>query len=398
MQSKTIINLLSNEVSRHFIETHILSPSEKVALLADKHPETDVRTASTLISLYQKASIKLPEHYTKRAALNQKAYEQCTSERVAAFKAEFMNVRGKTVLNLCGGLGVDDLFFARSGAQVISCEKDPSIHELAQYNLGLFRERSVERKLTDGITYLETAPDMDILYLDPDRRPHAGKVFRLEDCEPNVMKYLSLFLSKAREVWLKLSPMADIHYLERSLGCVNRVAVISWQEEVKEILISCSSAADKPAVERYAVRLTRQETQMFKHTGEITAPVYSAQGKYLLEPDKSIIKSNLSASYAASLKRNMMGPNTHFYLSEDIPESFQGRVFEIKTQMPYKPKLIKAYLKEHGIRKADITIRNLRETTEQLRRRFQLSQSGTNYLCFATDAAGNAWMFDVKPV
>ncbi len=398
MQSKTIINLLNNENSRHFIGEHIKDSITELALSASKYPEIDIKAASQLISLYQKAKIKLPEHYKLMAALNKKSYEQCTSERVAEYKSRFMKVEGKEIVNLSGGLGVDDLAFARFASKVESCELDEDIHALASFNKDLYGYTHYQRFFTDGIEFIKQHKPVDIIYVDPDRRPNASRVFKLEDCEPDILSHLNLLMEKGSEVWIKLSPMADITYLERILPNMTKIAVIGWQEEVKEILVCCTKYLSVMRVERYAIRLTPKSDQIFKQGDTANSAIFDNEGNYLYEPDNTIIKAGLSEEYAEFLGLSPLGPQTHFYISDKLIDEFQGRVFKVMHRLSYKPKLITEYLKRNGIDRADITVRNFRETSSELSARFKIKQTGGNCLCFANDHQKQAWMYHVMPL
>ena len=398
MQSKTIINLLNNENSRHFIGEHIKDSVTELALRATKYPEIDIKAASQLISLYQKAKIKLPEHYKLMAALNKKSYEQCTSERVAEYKSRFMNVEGKEIVNLSGGLGVDDLAFAKLASKVESCELDEDIHALASFNKDLYGYTHYHRFFTDGTEFIKQHKPVDIIYVDPDRRPNASRVFKLEDCEPDILSHMNLFMEKGSEVWIKLSPMADITYLERILPNITKIAVIGWQEEVKEILVCCTKYRSVTNVERYAIRLTPKSDQIYKQSDIAISGVFVNEGNYLYEPDNTIIKAGLSAEYAEFLGLSRLGPQTHFYISNKLKDEFQGRVFKIIQRLAYKPKFIAEYLKQNAMARADITVRNFRETSAELSLRFKLKQTGENYLCFANDHQKQAWMYHVMPL
>lgn len=396
MQSKTIINLLSNENSRHFIREHIKDSVETLALSARKYPEIDIKASAQLISLYQKAKIKLPEHYKLLAAFNAKSYEQCSSERVAEFKSRFMEVSGKQIINLSGGLGVDDIAFSHLAKKVESCETDIEIHNLAVFNKQLFACSNLNRIFGDGIEYTIQHEKVDIIYADPDRRPGASKVFRLEDCQPDILANVKMLHGKTEELWLKLSPMADLSYLEKSLPNISKIAVIGWQEEVKELLVCCKNVASPKSIEKFAIRLTPTSDQIFKGGEELIVSSFNNDGVYLFEPDKTIIKAGLSANYANSLGLSILGPQTHFYVSDQYRNNFQGRVFEIVEKMAYKPRIISAYLKDNKIDRADITIRNFRETTAEIRERFKLKQTGGHYLCFANDHTKQSWMYHLR--
>lgn len=397
MQSKTIIDLLSNETVTKFIGQHLNDDVKKLALSAKKYTNIDIKAISTLISLYQKAKLKLPEHYKMLAAFNAKSYEQSTSEAVATYKAGIMKIENKKIINLTGGIGIDDWAMAKFASKIDSCEIDEDIHNMAEYNVGLFKNSNIKRHLTDGIEFIKNHPKTDIIYIDPDRRPNSSRVFRLEDSEPDILSNMELLLEKADEVWMKLSPMADITYLEKTLPFANKLYVIALLGEVKEILVCCSKT-EKSEKKLGAVNIGAQKTTVFEKGKNPVQVGYRNTGKYLYEPNRAIIKAGHSNDYAFSINLKMLSSNSHFFISDELKDDFDGRTFEIIEQAEYKPKLLKTYFEEHKIKQANITTRNFRETAEELKKRYKLKDGGSIYLCFTIDNEGKSWFFNCRQI
>ena len=395
MQSKTIIDLLSNETFRKFIGLHLKEDVKKLALNAKKYTGIDIKAASALISLYQKAELKLPEHYKALAALNNKSYEQSTSEAVAKYKAQIMQIENKCIINITGGLGIDDWAMANYALKIDSCETDVVIHNVGVYNSNLFNNTNITRHFIDGIAFVKNYDPVNIIYADPDRRPNSGRMFRLEDSEPDVLSNMPLLLGKASEVWIKISPMADISYLQRSFPSLNKLYVIAWLGEVKEILICCTKIKTDE-IKTVAVNITPKQIYTYEKPKIVILPRYNNFGKYLYEPNRAIIKAGLSAEYSQTTGLPMLSSKSNFFISDKRYIPFQGRAFEIIERIHYKPRFIETYLKTQKIVQANITIRNFRETTEQLRKRFGLKDGGNDYLCFTTDTAGESWLFHCK--
>jgi hypothetical protein len=397
VQIKTILDLLGNEISRQFIGEHLKDDVKKLALDAGKYINMDIKAIAGLISLYQKAEIKLPEHYKKLAALTPKSYEQSTSEAVAKFKASLLKLEEKHVVNITGGLGIDDWAMSEYASKIDSCEIDSEIHQLAEFNLHLFRKTNIVRHFVDGIDYLKSIDSTDIIYADPDRRPDAAKVFRLEDSEPNILNNISDLLNKAKQVWIKISPMADLTYLINALPDVKQIYVIAHLGEVKELLVCCEKtniSSKTPAIPQVdAVNIGNHTADIFAGRNPQGQPSYSNSGNFLYEPNKAIIKAGLSKDYCEFINANMLAANSHLFVSDHKIENVFGRTFIIKERIAYKPKLIKAFFNTNSIKKANVTIRNFRETTAQLRERFKLNDGGEDYLFFTTDQDQNAWMF-----
>lgn len=397
MQSKTIINLLCNETITNFIGQRINDDVKKMALEAKKYADIDFKALLTLISLYQKAELKLPEHYKKRAALNAKSYEQSTSETIANYKANIMLLTNKRVINVTGGIGIDDWAMAKYASHIDSCEIDEDIHQMAVYNIDLFKNKNIERHLLDGIEFVKNSNKTDIIYIDPDRRPNASRVFRIEDSQPNVLKNIKMLLEKADEVWMKISPMADITYLKISIPSIQKLYVIAWLGEVKEILICCSKKEihDKKVI---AVNVGSKKTTVFENQEKSKTVFFGNYGKYLYEPNRAIIKAGLGAQYASYMDLAMISKNSYFYISDIFKPDFDGRTFEIIEQLLYKPKTIKTYFEKNGIKQANITTRNFRETPEALKSRFKLKDGGNTTLCFTLDNEGQSWLFHCNQI
>jgi len=397
VQSKTIIDLLSNETTRQFIGLHLRDDVKRLALEANKYPGINVRASCDIIQLLQKASLKLPEHYKALAAFNAKSYEQCTSEAVAIFKASIMGIDGKHIVNISGGIGIDDWAMAKYAQKIDSCETDADIHSMAVFNTLLFNTNIITRHLVDGINYIKDHQKTDIIYADPDRRPDSGRIFRLEDSEPNVLSHLELLTNKADKIWLKVSPMADLNYLEKSIPNIAHIYVIALAGEVKEILISFDNRIKKEK-KVVAVNIGAMETSIYEKRREISAVTYNNTGRFIYEPNRSIIKAGLSSDYADYCELDMLAPESNFFISNKKLETFQGRTFEVIERLLYKPRKIKSYLDQEKITQANITIRNFRETTEQLRLRLKLKDGGKETLCFTTDKNGEAWCFHCRAV
>jgi len=60
------------------------------------------------------------------------ALEQCSSEQTAAYKSRLL--RGKTLVDLTGGMGVDTFAFAQNVEQVIHVEKQAELSEISRHN------------------------------------------------------------------------------------------------------------------------------------------------------------------------------------------------------------------------------------------------------------------------
>ncbi|MCC6720657.1 MAG: hypothetical protein IT243_00530 [Bacteroidia bacterium] len=395
MQNNTIINLLRNDEISKFIGLHINDDAKMLAFDAKKNKDIDLKSVASLISLYQKAKKKLPEHYNVKAALNKKGFEQCTSEMVAIAKSKIINTANKNIINITGGLGVDDWAFSKNANQIISCDIDEEVNSLAKYNLELFEIKNVKRLLTDGIEYIDNIEKTDIIYADPDRRTTFNKAFRLEDCKPDVLNNINILLKKSDELWIKVSPIADISYLIRKVPQICKIYVIALYGEIKEILICCS----KKIIKNHkitAINIEDDNIYEFSESEDLCMPTYNNDGKYLYDPCKSISKASLAINYARRLQLNLISDKSNLYISDSLVENFQGKKFEIISKQLYKPDLIKKYLRANKISMANITSRNFFEKAEDLWKRYKLKTGGNDFLYFTTDYENLKWMYHCK--
>lgn len=395
MQSKTIINLLRNEATSKFIGLHIDEDAKKLVLDAKSYKDFDIKTIASLINLYRKAKTKLPEHYRLKAALNLKSFEQCTSEKVAIYKASIMDIENKNILNITGGLGVDDWAFSKKALKIISCENDEDINELASYNIELFGLKNVKRILAEGIDFVEKNDKTDIIYADPDRRLGAKKQFRLEDCSPDILHHFDKLLDKAEYLWIKVSPMADLTYLKRKLKDIKKIYAIALYGELKEILICCKKN-NETSPETIAVNIENDKVYEFKNSFQTPKNNLNSDGKYLYEPCKSIVKAELTNQYSSAQELDLISEKSNLYISNSLKENFQGKVFEILSKQLYKPKEIIKYLKQNEIKYANITSKNFYEKAEELWDRYKLKTGGNDYLYFTTDYKNQKLMFHCK--
>lgn len=260
--------------------------------------------------------------------------EQCTDERVAAFNASAAgSVKGKKVLDLTFGLGIDAFAFARAGASVTGVERYIEAVEAGRHNaaiLGL----DVRVVCDDALDFLQQAvmhgESFDLIYLDPARRDsHGGRVYNFADCEPR----LDLVLEKARQltdaVLVKGSPMVDVSYIFTYLSNVKHVWAVGLNGECKEVLVLFGKGGEQMVS---AVDIG--------HTDSCLNQPWSSNRRVVLEPGE--LKEGLLLSVAtAAMEKAQPWQALHerwpelqsaargLFVSAELPEGFPGRVLRI---------------------------------------------------------------------
>ena len=318
--------------------------------------------------------------------------EQCSSELTARYKAEIVE-SGKSkaesrMVDLTGGYGVDTYFLSEQFAQTDYVEQNEELCRIAAHNFSLpFREGvgvgSISVHNSTAENFLQTAGLYDLIFLDPARRDsHGGKVFRLEDCTPNVVELLPTLLahltSKGR-IMLKLSPMLD---LTQALSRLSPLAshfswnihVVAVKNEVKEVLLVSGGTGQITAVDLakkdQAFLFTREEEQccqMVHGTCE--------NGQWLYEPNAAILKAGAYKLVGERFGLSKLDVNTHLYASTTLREDFPGRVWQVKGEsQESKGKSGK------NLSQANILVRNYPLTPEQLKKKLHLRDGGTTYI------------------
>lgn len=311
--------------------------------------------------------------------------EQCSSEETAAFKRSllaglFPDGVG-TLCDLTCGLGVDSLAFSGIARRVISYERSSALAGAAERNFNRLGVSNIEVR-NEEVGPGSGLPECDVIFADPARRDGAGrKVFRLEDCSPDIRPMLPMLLGKAGTVLLKLSPMADISLVAAELGeCLEEVHIVSLRSEVKELL--CLLRRGHTGIYTVTAReLGCPETFSFTPQQEREAEaVYAGEpqpGQLLLEPRAALMKSGAYKLISSRLGVSKLAPSTHLYLSDKAPgELFKAfRIVEIR---PFGGQAAKALGKLYP--DAEVSARNLPLGSEELRRRMGVCGGGRYHI------------------
>ena len=217
-------------------------------------------------------------------------------------------------------------------AQVDYVERDPRLAAVVAYNLAQLKIENVAVHATEALQFLKATPHhYDWLYLDPARRDTASrKLFRLADCEPDVVKLLPLLLHKADRILLKTSPMLDIEQAVQELGQVRRLWVLALDNEVKEVLYELGP---QPAIdpERYAVNLRRdgsqQEFRLNRAREARAVPRYAEAQQYLYEPNAAVLKAGAFRSVGTAFELLKLHQHSHLYTSGTLQNGISGAHF-----------------------------------------------------------------------
>lgn len=370
------------QVVQDFINQNISANITQLALQKNPFPEANWNLILHQIAAKQKAATKLPSwfqtpniYYPSKVSV-----EQTSSEKTACYKSD--SISGNTLLDLSGGFGVDDFYFAKRFQNVTHCEIDTNLSEIVQHNFEQLGISNIECISGDSeVTLAKLNKSFDWLYIDPSRRNETkGKVFMLKDCLPNVPEQLDFYFRFSSNIMMKTAPILDITAGLSELRNVKAIHIVALENEVKELLwLIEKDWIGNPIIT--AVNLTKDKTVTFSFEWNSAAVAeYGEPETYLYEPNAAIMKSGGFDWISAQFKLKKLHPHSHLYTADNLIE-FPGRVFTIDQVVPYN----KAAMKPLVNQKANITVRNFPDTVENIRKKWKINDGGNCYSFFTTD-------------
>lgn len=431
-----------------FILAHEADDLARLALSRDRYAAEveDFDMALTTLEVRRKLRLKVPEWYAVPSLRYpfRLSGEQCSSAETASYKAAVTSVAGGRIADLTGGLGVDSWAFSKVAAAVLYNEMKPELAAAAEHN---FRELGVENvtvrncRLEPGnVGEVLDGFEPDIIFLDPARRSEDGrKVFRLEDCQPDVLKLLPELFSAAPLILLKLSPMADITLVCKQLQGVKEVHVVAADGECKELLLMLERGHEGKyvtniyengstlLVDQVQGDVVDQVQGIFGRGGisgggpgpvtmpqntlrgtpggpgprDINAPgpksvwtrskvddVWTRPKVSLFEPGKALLKAG-AFDLPCRFGLEKIGRHTHLYTGQ-VPDELKpfGKVYEILETVPLNNRSIREIGKRYP--QASVTARNIPLTSDQLRKKLGVKDGGTIHIFgLHSDAEGN---------
>jgi hypothetical protein len=363
-----------------------------VAKLQKRHGDF-FAMAATQHELQSKALKKIPTFIKAGCILDKRAYEQCTSEDVAIWKANYF--KSKNLLSLTGGFGVDDWAWAKTGCNVTSVDTNNDLNCLVAYNaekLGV----DINRQTMSAETYLEmhSIDGFDLIYIDPDRRDGQIRISnRVDLFSPNIFELIEKYPSKN---WLiKLSPMVDSEFLSHEIKKKLSFYSIVHKNEVKELLVLIENGIPTAPPFKEMVHIEGNEYRYFSDF-KFDLEVNHGKQMYFFEPNAGVF--NLKLNRVLHNDQSIVALNeqhTFFRTSMIFPKEL-GRTFKIISENDLiggLNKIAKILREKYSIHEASITARECRIGTEEIRKTLKLKESDHTYLMVTKIGNEfNAWL------
>ena len=299
--------------------------------------------------------------------------EQCSSELAARYKASLVESQNGTepveshFVDLTGGYGVDTYFLSENFVHTDYVEQNAELCRIAEHNFSI-QKSAISIQNCTAEDFLTSAGQYDLIFLDPARRDsHGGKVFRLEDCTPNVVELLPTLLQHGKRILLKLSPMLDLTQAIKELSAVSlqwSVYVVAIKNEVKEVLLLSGGSGQITAID------LDKKDQAFvfskEEEGKANFKYQISNFKFIYEPNAAILKAGAYKLIAERFGLSKLDVNTHLYGSEELVPNFPGRVWKI--------------VEKQDLKQANVLCRNYPLTPEALKKKLHLRDGGTAFV------------------
>ena len=377
------LRILNAEIQA-FIDNNIGKSISKLALQKNPFQEVDWISILNQIEAKTKAKEKLPTWFSTENIIypSKISIEQTSSEKTAAYKASIIS--GESLIDLTGGFGVDDFYFAKKIKTVAHCEINPELSNLVKHNFEQLDVSNITCYAGDSLaTLFSLNSKWDWIYIDPSRRNDTkGKVFMLKDCLPNVPENIDFYFTHSNAVLIKTAPILDISAGLSELKHVKTIHIVALENEVKELLWELhKDYSGNINIKTVNILKDKTETFDFVLNENSKFPNLSLPQKYLYEPNSAIMKSGGFDEVSSFYNLNKLHKHSHLYTSTALI-SFPGRVFEIQNTFPYNKTEMKSYLEKS---QANITTRNFPDSVETIRKKWKIKDGGNVYCFFTTD-------------
>jgi hypothetical protein len=336
---------------------------------------------------WQKSKDKLPLWHTTNGIIFPPKInlEQCSSEKTAKYKSEFY--KGEIGIDLTGGFGIDTYFFSQNFDTFYYIEPNKELLDIVTHNFNLLGVSNVSIIHSTAENFIQNFnKKVDFIFIDPSRRDENNrKLSAFKDTQPDIFNLIPQLQNISNILLIKASPMLDIKQAIHELEFVNHVKIIAVENECKELLfeLNFQQKENDPTIIAVDINNDSIKEFTFKYSEEraISANISNIE-TYLYEPSAAIIKAGAFKNVCKNYSLKKLHPNTHLYTSNELIENFQGRIFKINHICSYKKDEVLSLLEN---KKANVSIRNFKDSPELVKKKLSLKDGGDKYLFACTN-------------
>ena len=283
--------------------------------------------------------------------------EQATRPEIAAHHAQRLRAAGaRRVFDLGCGIGSDARACAAAGLAVVAVDLDPATAAIARANL----DPPATVVCADAETLLlDALSPGDAIFCDPARRTDRGRLWQVADFRPS-WGWVTALLDGRRPVGVKLGPGLPHSFIPGGV----EAQWVTHRHDVVEVTLWAGPGAVPD--QRSAFHWPDQQL-----VTDPTAPALGVRppGRYLYEPDGSVIRSGGMAQVGAALGAALLDPDIAYLTADELTPTPWATTFAVQEVLPFDVKIIKAYLRTRGIGRLEIKKRGVEVDPAALRRR-----------------------------
>ncbi|GAB2472649.1 class I SAM-dependent methyltransferase [Luteococcus sediminum] len=288
--------------------------------------------------------------------------EQATRPVVSRWRAERLRSEGVTrVVDLGCGIGADSLACLEVGLDVVAVELDPVTAEHARANLSGARVIEGDAVALASELLAGAGPET-CAFVDPARRTERGRTWDVAAFTPPWAFVMDLLAGRHSTV-VKLGPGVPRNLVPGEVEAL-------WMADGHDV-VECSLWKTPQAKAGRAALLLPQGLRVEAAGRELDV---AAPGRHLIEANGAVTRAG--ALDALSEGTWLLDAEVA-YLSSDEPVTHPGATcFEVLDELPFNPKVLKAWVREHRVGTLEIKKRAVDVDPAQLRK--QLQPKGPN--------------------
>ena len=292
--------------------------------------------------------------------------EQATRSQVAAWHATRFKANGiASITDLGAGIGSDSLGFLIAGLAVTAIESHPDSHAALEHNLKSHAAATTLQ--SDALTHQIAT---EAIWLDPARREQDRKSLTVQRLQPEMFSpNLNFVFEQARKypAGIKLAPGFPHELIPGDFEA-------NWVSHDQDLVeLTLWSAPLGRAGIRKAVMIS---DKVLEFEGTDLNAWMGPLGKYIFEPDVSLIRSHLIGDFANQNQLSLIAENIAYLTADQLVESPWLKAYEVIEALPLDAKQIKTYCMSHDIGILEIKKRGVDITPEQLRPKLKLKGAG----------------------
>jgi len=299
-----------------------------------KHFADDlVRAALDTVLLREKGAKKFSrgsEMYFTRETL-----EMATSESVARYRASRF-AEFHSVADLCSGIGGDAIGLTLAGRSVTAVEREALLLRMAEANLAV---HGVSAQFIEGDVRTLPLTDVDAAFADPGRRRGEKRVLSVENYDPPLGELVGRF-PLGFPMGVKLAPGAPREDLARYDAVPEFIAL---DGELKE----CCLWFGPLRPNRVTATVLPGPHQLQGDRNDLIP--FGSMGHVIYDPNPAVSRSGLLAALAHTLNAHQFDPGVAFLTSNQLTTTPFATAYSVQEAFPFKPKLVGAWLREHGV-------------------------------------------------